>query len=151
MSTPSPASKASEVSLTLIRRSLEEARAFYSPRARAEWSGTLYQYANRLAFHYLLRELNGIRSRLVLLDFCHASDVRAACEEEWRGATELIHTLLGLPSDLRRHGVFHAYVDVREVEASLAAQGFDSVSTLEPIASDTSGGDSGETIRAEPR
>jgi len=71
----SPGSKASEESLAHIRRSLEEARAWYGPRATADWTGPLYQYANRLAFHYLLSKLNGIPSRLVFLDFVNAEDV----------------------------------------------------------------------------
>jgi hypothetical protein len=116
----SPSSKASPSSLAHIRRSLEEARAFYAPRAKAEWSGSLYQYANRLAYHYLLNRLNGISSRLVFLDFCNATDVKGPeSEAEWKGATELIHALLGLPSDLRSRGVYHAYVDVPEIQSAL--------------------------------
>ena len=115
----SPASQASPPSLEHIRRSLNEARAFYAPRAKAEWSGSLYQYANRLAFHFMLSRLNGISSRLVFLDFCNATDVkRPASEAEWKGATELIHALLGIPSDLSKHGVHHAYVDVREIQGA---------------------------------
>jgi hypothetical protein len=112
----SPPSKASPQSLAHIRHSLEEARRFYAPRATADWSGSLYQYANRLAFQYLFSQLNGLPSRLVFLDFCNAADVQGPeSEAEWRGATRLIHALLGLPADLRGHGVFHAYVDARLV------------------------------------
>lgn len=115
----SPASKASELSLAHIRRSLAEARAHYSPRARADWSGSLYQYGNRLAFQYLLNVLNGVQSRLVFLNFCNAPDVRSPeSRQEWEGAIELIHALLGLPSDLRKNGVYHAYVDVRRLTAA---------------------------------
>ncbi|MCC2677369.1 MAG: hypothetical protein K0R58_4316, partial [Ramlibacter sp.] len=72
----SPASRASPASLAKIDRALSQARAYYSPRAIAIWSGPLYQYANRLAFQYLLREVNGLDSRLVFLNFCNAPDVR---------------------------------------------------------------------------
>jgi hypothetical protein len=113
----SPATKASPQSLALIRRSLEEARRYYAPRAVADWTGALYQYANRLAFHYLLKKVNGIDCRLVFLDFCNASDVKGPTSElEWKGATEMIHALLGLPSDLSRFGVYHAFVDVQKIE-----------------------------------
>lgn len=112
----SPPSQASEVSLAHIRKSLEEARRFYAPKARADWSGSLYQYANRLAFQYLFAHLNSLPSRLVFLDFYNAKDVKGPeTKEEWRGATQLIHALLGLPADLTKYGVFHAYVDVRLV------------------------------------
>lgn len=112
----SPASRASAGSLEHIERALAEARSHYAPRATAQWSGLLYQYANRLAFQYLLKTVNGLDSCLVFLDFCNASDVNGPpSPAEWRGATELIHALLGLPRDLGRHGVFHAYVDVRQI------------------------------------
>jgi hypothetical protein len=114
----SPASKASEASLARIEAALHEARAWYAPRAGAAWSKALYQYANRLAFHYFLFKVNNVPSRLVFLDFCNAEDVGGPdCIDKWKGATEMIHALLGLPKDLRSKGVFHAYVDVRELQS----------------------------------
>ena len=112
--------KASEASLKRIRRSLEKARRFYAPRSKADWSACLYQYANRLAFQYFFAHVNGLPTRLVFLDFYNAVDVDGPkSEAEWRGATRLIHALLGLPADLTKHGVFHAYVDVRLVKNAL--------------------------------
>jgi hypothetical protein len=112
----SPPSQATETSLKLIRKSLEEARAHYAPRAKADWSRNLYQYANRLAFQYLFSHVNKLPTRLVFLDFYNAPDVESPeSEAEWKGATRLIHALLGLPADLTSHGVFHAYVDARRI------------------------------------
>ena len=110
----SPPSKASQKSLQFIRKSLDEARRHYASRATADWSGSLYQYANRLAFQYLFSKVNGLPSRLVFLNFCNAADVGGPeSEAQWHGATQLIHALLGLPDDLSKHGVFHAFVDAR--------------------------------------
>ena len=110
----SPPCRASEMALKLIRKSLEEARKHYSPRSKVDWSQTLYQYANRLAFQYFFRKLNGLPSKLVFLNFCNAPDVDGPeSEAEWHGATRLIHALLGLPYDLTKHGVHHAFLDVR--------------------------------------
>jgi hypothetical protein len=117
----SPASTASPESLKRIRSALEEARKWYSPRANAKWDGSLYQYANRLAFQYFFSKVNGLPTRLVFLNFCNAADVSGPeSEAEWHGATKLIHALLGLPDDLRRRGVFHAYVDARPLRALVA-------------------------------
>jgi hypothetical protein len=114
----SPPSLASEASLVHIRQSLAEARKFYAPKAKADWSGNLYQYANRLAFQYLLNHLNDLPCKLIFLDFLNAKDMDGPNSRlEWEGATRLIHALLGLPQDLRKDGVFHAYLDVRELEA----------------------------------
>jgi hypothetical protein len=116
----SPRTFAKEESLRKIESALAEARAHYAPRAKANWSGPLYQYANRLAFQYLLSTLNGLPSRLIFLDFYCATDVGGPeTIEEWKGATRLIHALLGLPADLSRHGVFHVYVDARKVANAL--------------------------------
>ena len=50
----------------------------------------------------------------MFLYFYNAADVEGPeSEAEWRGATRLIHALLGLPADLTKHGVFHAYVDAQ--------------------------------------
>jgi hypothetical protein len=68
----SPASGASPRSMQLIEKSLERTRKYYSPRSTSTWSGTFYQYANRLAHQYFLRELNQIPSILVFLDFINA-------------------------------------------------------------------------------
>ncbi|MCE3269691.1 MAG: hypothetical protein K0S57_88 [Ramlibacter sp.] len=112
----SPTSAASKESLQRIEDALHEARAWYAPRSAARWSGSLYQYANRLAFHYFLAKVNGIAARMIFLDFYNAEDVEGpSSPEQWKGATEMIHALLGLPKDLSARGVFHAYVDVREL------------------------------------
>jgi hypothetical protein len=103
----SPGTAASEDSLKLIRSSLEEARKWYAPRATAAWTGSLYQYANRLAFQYFFSKVNELPSRLVFLNFCNAADVNGPeSEAEWHGATRLIHALLGVPDDLTSEAFF---------------------------------------------
>jgi hypothetical protein len=110
----SPASKATATSLELIEQSLGEARRFYTPRATAAWSSLFYQYANRLAHHYFLRQVNEVPSGLVFLYFVNADDMLGPMsEEEWRGAVRLIHAVLGLPKDLSAYGVFDAFLDAR--------------------------------------
>lgn len=116
----SPASKASPTSMQLIEQSLEEARKFYSPRSTSVWSGTFYQYANRLAHQYFLTELNKLSSTLVFLDFINAVEMGGPTSElEWQGATRLIHAVLGLPANLEEYGVFHAYVDAALLSSAL--------------------------------
>ena len=116
----SPATRATPASLKLISRSLGEAREFYAPRATAVWSNVFYQYANRLAHHYFLTEANGLPSALVFLYFVNAYDMLGPMsEEEWHGAVRLIHAVLGLPKDLKRYGVFDAFLDVRLLKEAL--------------------------------
>lgn len=115
-----PASKASPASLQLIEQSLGEARQFYAPRATATWSNLFYQYANRLAHQYFLRKLNDVPSTLVFLYFVNADDMLGPMSaEEWNGAVQLIHAVLGLPKDLKRYGVFDAFLDARLLQDSV--------------------------------
>jgi hypothetical protein len=115
----SPPSKASPASLAKILSALSEARRFYAPDSVADWHGVFYQYANRLAHHYLLTQLNGIDSRLVFLYFMNASDVRGPTTvAEWEAVTKLIHAALGLPPVLSQYRVHHAYLDVNSLPSA---------------------------------
>ena len=94
-----PATKATaSASRELINRSLAEARQFYAPRAKADWSNLFYQYANRLAHQYFLKKVNNLSSTLVFLYFVNADDMLGPMsEDEWHGASRLIHAALGCP------------------------------------------------------
>ena len=112
----SPASRAIPKSMQQIEQSLERARKFYSRRSTSRWSGTFYQYANRLAHQFFLRELNQVPSILIFLDFINAEEMDGPSSElEWKGATRLLHAVLGLPASLEKHGIYHAYVDARRL------------------------------------
>ena len=112
----SPGSRASATSLKVIEESLVVTRRKLAPRSKASWSGVFYQYANRLAFQYYLRQRNHIDSRLLFLYFTNAADVDGpATEMEWHGAVRLIHAVLGLRPDLTDFGVYEAFVDARSL------------------------------------
>lgn len=61
----SPGTSARAKSRTLIEKSLFETRRYLRVPEDIPWSGRLYQYANRIAHLYLLRELNGVDAHLV--------------------------------------------------------------------------------------
>lgn len=110
----SPPTKASPTSKAHIEASLSAARRYYAPRSGAVWTGLFFQYANRLAHQFFLRERNGIESSLVFLYFTNATDMDGpASEVEWKGAVRLIHAVLGLPADLSSCGVHDAFLDAR--------------------------------------
>jgi hypothetical protein len=109
----SPGTKASPTSLGLIQRSLSEARRFYAPKAKAEWSGTFYQYANRLAHHYFFRKVNKLPSHLVFLYFINADEMKGPrSKAEWQGAIQLLHAALGLVPGKLPDGVHEVFLDV---------------------------------------
>jgi hypothetical protein len=113
----SPPTKASPASRKMIDQSLADARRFYAPKARADWSGIFYQYGNRLAYQYFLRERNNVPSVLIFLYFLNAIDVLGpTSEKEWEGAAGLIHAVLGVPRDLTSYGVFEVFLDTRMLQ-----------------------------------
>jgi hypothetical protein len=113
----SPGSRATPTSLKLIARSLEDARRSYAPKATSNWSGTFYQYANRLAHHYFLTTVNRRPSVLVFVYFLNAPGMNGpSSESEWRGAIRLLHAALGVPAHLESRGVFDAFLDVKQLE-----------------------------------
>jgi hypothetical protein len=90
-------SGATEPALSLIRQSLAATKAFVGSDAPCDWAATFYQYTNRLAHLYFLRELNALPAFLVFIYFTHAPDVaEAPSEAEWRGALRLLHSYLGV-------------------------------------------------------
>ena len=96
----------------MIRSSLDKTAGFFGAKTSCDWSGTFYQYANRLAHLYLLNELNEIDSWLVFVYFVGDEDVRGPkSEAEWQAAIEVLHGALGLRRHLSR--VVEVCLDVR--------------------------------------
>ena len=57
-----------------------------------------------------------IDSSLVFLDFTNDIDRDGpATVQEWRGATRMVHAVLGRPASLEEFGVFHAYIDAKQL------------------------------------
>jgi hypothetical protein len=118
----SPRSGAKPHSLVRILGTLSQVRRYYAPRSRANWAETFYQYANRLATLYLLRELNGIRAHLVFVYFLNAEDVKGPRTiAEWEAGLTVMHAALGLP---RRHRlgryVHKCFINVQDLEPGTA-------------------------------
>lgn len=110
---------AGPASLSLIEKSLEETRKALAPRSTMRWSGTFYQYTNRLAHLYLLRTLNRCPARLVFVDFINATDVNGPTSvEEWHGAIKVVESYLGLGAHKLSPFIHHVFVDVRDLSST---------------------------------
>ncbi len=108
---------ASEGSLRKIRRALDETREFLGVRAKADWSKCFYQYANRLAHLYFLRELNEIDAALVFIYFVDDTTVpgvHPVSREGWEAAIALAAHHLGISANSPwiRANVADAFIDV---------------------------------------
>lgn len=79
-----------------------------------DWSGTFFQYANRLAHLHFLRAQNRIPAHLVFVCFLNATDVRGPCERaEYDGATRVIEHYLGVRRSKLSRYIHRVFVDVR--------------------------------------
>ena len=102
---------------TRIRGRLNDLKRALGSKTPADWSGTFYQYANRLAYLHWLRS-HKVPAFLVSVYFTNAPDAPHAPKspEEWNGALTVIRTYLGLG---RQHPlkpfVVDVFVDVDEL------------------------------------
>jgi hypothetical protein len=114
----SPGTSAEGDRLALIERSLSEVKSFLEIDPSVSWSGKFYQYANRLAHLYLLRELNGQDAYMVFVYFTGDQNVDGpATAGEWNAALTVAKRVLGLP---KRHRlskyVADVFIDVSELK-----------------------------------
>jgi hypothetical protein len=116
----SPRTKATEPARGRIRKSMEEAQASLSPKSlgHVDWTGTFYQYANRVAHLQFLREHNRIPAHLVNIYFLNATDVGGPADiAEWRGALTVVRSYLGLGRHRMSRYMHDVFVDAQALAA----------------------------------
>jgi hypothetical protein len=115
----SPASEASPESAALIAQSMDEAKPAFGAPKSAEWTKTYYQYANRLAHLYFLRECNKVDAFLVFLYFTGAKDVGGpAGKSEWTDAIRAAHQALQIGEGTLTPFVVDLFIDVSNLAGS---------------------------------
>lgn len=114
----SPGTSAEGKRRELIERSLSEVKSYLGIDERIGWSGKLYQYANRLAHLYFLREINGQDAYLAFVYFTGDRDIDGpATIEEWQAALPVAKRVLGIPKQHRlSRFVADVFVDVSEMQ-----------------------------------
>jgi hypothetical protein len=113
----SPESGASPKSLKRIAKSLNEARAFLEADPIVDWTRTFFQYTNRIAHLYLLRELNGIDAYLVNVYFLNDTVMKGPTSvEEWIGAITLLKTHLGVTRTKLSPFMKDLFINVNELK-----------------------------------
>lgn len=120
----SPGTKASSQSKTFIDRSLKEVQSFLGVHPVVDWSKVLYQYTNRLAHLYLLRELNDVRAFLVFLYFMGDREMDGPSTlGEWKSAIQVVKGVLGLREGHKLSKfVLDVFIDVAQIEKVVAGR-----------------------------
>lgn len=110
----SSSTRAENNSLQKICRSLEETKSSLGSNAKVDWSRGFYQYANRLAHLYLLRQ-NDLPAYLVFVYFLNDSEMAGpATIDQWKGAIELLHTYLGITRHKLQKYTADVFIDVTQ-------------------------------------
>jgi len=112
----SPGTGAGSESKAKIMDAFSEVKEYLNINNNIDWSGTFYQYANRIAHLYYLRVLNGINAFLINIYFINDDSVEGpASEQEWHGAIRVIKQYLGIPkrNKLDKYMV-NVFIDVKK-------------------------------------
>ena len=92
-----PAQARGEAARRRILDSLGAIKSFVNSKSPADWSTSFYQYANRLAHLYWMREVNGHDAYLVNLFLVNDREMNGpATEAEWQAAIRLQEVFLGV-------------------------------------------------------
>jgi hypothetical protein len=112
----SPETKATEKSLVLIKKSLDGLKKYLKVNNKVDWSGTFYQYTNRLAHLYFLRVLNKLPANLIFVYFIGDDSVLGPKSfEEWNSALTVMKKYLGLSTNKFTKYIAEVFIDVKEI------------------------------------
>lgn len=112
----SSGTKASSKSLDLIKSSLNKTKSFLNITNQIDWSKKYYQYTNRLAHLYYLREVKKIPTFLVFIYFINDKTVNGPrSKEEWLNAIEITESYLGLDRHILSDFVIKIFIDYNEL------------------------------------
>jgi len=74
-------------SIKKIRNSLDEVKKYLNINNGIDWTRTFFQYTNRIAHLYYLREKNKIKAHLLFIYFINDATVQGTkTKDEWLGA-----------------------------------------------------------------
>lgn len=107
-----------EDSQTKIKESLKETKKFLNSRTDADWSVGFYQYTNRLAHLYLLRELNHLPTYLIFVYFMNDVEMGGPkTAGEWESAIKLLHSYLGIGRHRLQKSILDVFIDVESLNS----------------------------------
>jgi len=104
-------------SISKIRNSLYEVKKYLNISNDIDWIGTFYQYVNRIAHLYYLREKNQIKAHLLFIYFINDVTVHGPkTKDEWLGAIQTMECYLGLAKNHKLRKYIHdIFIDVNDL------------------------------------
>jgi len=104
-------------SISKIRNSLDEVKKYLNINNGIDWTGTFYQYVNRIAHLYYLREKNKIKAHLLFIYFINDITVHGPkTKDEWLGAIQVMECYLGLAKKHKLRKYIHdIFIDIKKI------------------------------------
>ena len=104
-------------SIKKIRNSLDEVKKYLSVSDSIDWTGTFYQYVNRIAHLYYLREKNKIKAHLLFIYFINDVSVNGPkTKDEWLGAIQTMECYLELAKNYNLRKYIHdIFIDIKKI------------------------------------
>jgi len=104
-------------SIKKIRNSFDEVKGYLNINNDIDWTGTFYQYVNRIAHLYYLREKNQIKAHLLFIYFINDVTVNGPkSKDEWLGAIQTMECYLGLNKNHKLRKYIHdVFIDVSDL------------------------------------
>lgn len=95
-----------------INSALEDAKRHFGASVTADWATGFYQYANRLAHLYFLRQ-RGVDAHVVFVYFTNDREMKGPLSQaEWRPVLDHCYRALGLARDRAIPGVHSVFIDL---------------------------------------
>ena len=114
----SPGTGASRTSKSLIRKSLQETKEYLNIKKDTDWSGTFYQYTNRLAHLYFLWK-NKVKAYLLFIYFIGDSSFTdkytPGTRAEWEAALLVMKTFFGVKQHKLNKFIMKLFIDVKDI------------------------------------
>ncbi len=113
----SPATSAGKKSKDLINKSLKETKDYLGAKNNIDWSGTFYQYTNRLAHLFFLRVKRDKPAYLINIYFIGDKSVKGPdTEGEWKSALQVMYSYFGLSRHKLSKYMADIFVDYNDLK-----------------------------------
>jgi hypothetical protein len=99
-----------------IKASLQKTQRWLKATTHIDWTTGFYQYANRLAHLFFLREIARVNAFLIDLYIVHDTTHHPTELDQWRGALQLQRGLMGLAEDRLNSFVVDVFVHTDEIK-----------------------------------
>ena len=98
-----------------IESSINRVQSFLGCKSLIPWTKGFYQYANRIAHLYFMREIAGIDAFLVFIYFLNDETHIPTTKEQWQGMLEIQERLMDISSHKLQRFVVKSFIDIKEM------------------------------------